>query len=657
MELSELNISTAKKKQFEAKGIHTVEELLRFLPRKYNDYRTITGIVPPPETSIFLATVNRVIVRNNKKPALITALCSAVKGGYNVQVTWFGQEFIRTRIEACLHETVLIVGKAEYSETYKNYSIVAPEIFTQHIEFAKKIYPVYSKISGMSDDYLHEKISLALKTPVAWQDNVPHTVVESEGLMEMNDALHELHAPQSMESLGRARERLIFNDLLYFAMQREQNSRSVPTGSCYNIKTLKTYMQAIDNLPFHLTDDQQKALYDIQSVFRSGRRLHALLYGDVGSGKSCVAFLSMIAMAENGYQSVLLAPTQVLALQHYNELCRMCEPLGLSPVLVNGLPTKKREREILLQAIRSGGAKLIVGTHALLNDEIHYKNLALVITDEEHRFGVDQRESLIKTSNGGVHSLSMSATPIPRTLAQVMYGDDVLCCELHSMPQGRKPVQSAVTKNRNAVYRFLKRELDYGRQAYVVCPLVDKSERVENVLSVEEVYEIYEKEFAAPNGYKMACLTSRTSKADTAKILSDFQNGSIQILISTTVVEVGVSIPNASAIIIHNAERFGLATLHQLRGRVGRGAHPSYCVLFSTEKDNPRLKAILSTTNGFEIARLDLQIRGAGDFIGTSQSGENKYLSLMLAFPDRYKHICEIASKLVDRGETATSPY
>lgn len=648
MELKELGITPAKERQFNNKGIFSVEDLLRFLPRKYNDFTQITGLVPPPQISVIVAKVNRVNVRMQRQPYVITALCQEVGTNKNVSVSWFGQQYLRPQIEACLHSNVLICGKAEYNAQFNNYSIAAPEVFSMDINGARRIAPVYSKIQGMSSDYLLGKIAAALQTDAVREECVPAPIVAREGLMGMEQALRELHAPTSQIALDDAKKRLIFNDLLYFAEQQEIISRSVSKGSCYNIKTLKRFKEAVATLPYELTNDQKQALRDIIEVMRSGKRLRAFLYGDVGSGKSCVAFLSMIAMAENGYQAVLLAPTQVLALQHYENLCKMCEPLGFTPLLMNGIPTRKKEREIVMNSIASGSATLIVGTHALLNDTIRFKNLAFVCTDEEHRFGVEQRELLVKKTAFGVHNLSMSATPIPRTLAQLMYGEETLLCELKTMPAGRKQIKTAITGNMNAVFTFLKRELDNGRQAYIVCPTIEKGE-VEDKASVEEIAKEYEK-FGAPNGYKLECLTSKTPKDEMTQIIARFRSGETQMLVCTTILEVGVSVANASAIIIHNAECYGLATLHQLRGRVGRGGYQSYCVLFSTEKQNPRLQAMVQTTDGFEIARKDLELRGAGDFIGTKQSGDNKYLSLMLAYSDWYRHIAKIASRLVDDG-------
>lgn len=650
-DLKSIGVTPKKAKQFAAKGINCVEDLLMFFPRKYNDFSQITGLRPSNEYSVFLAHVNSVPPINiNGRVPTVTALCTDVETNANVRVTWFGQTYIMPQVYSCLNCRVLIAGKAVYNQQFHNYTIISPEIFTTDIEGALRIYPVYSKIQNMSSDYLNNKIYSALSTPNIVQDPLPATIVAQEGLMSIDEAISQIHGPSSTTDLSNAQERLAFDELIRFAVEKEKRTRQASPGTIYNLKTLRTVKEAISNLPYQLTDDQQKACNDIFNVMRSGRRTQAMLFGDVGSGKSIVAYLTMLGIAESGYQAVLLAPTQALALQHYHDLMQICEPLGIDVLLVNGIPSRKTEKKNLIESLNKGSVSLIVGTHSLLNDSITFRDLAYVVVDEEQRFGVMQRQALLSRAKAGVHYLSMSATPIPRSLAQVMYGNDTMLCELKTMPNGRLPIKTAITKNHNAVYSFLERELSNGRQAYVVCPLIDKSEKVNDVLSCEETYEKYLSEFAEPKGFSIDCLTGRASKDEMSEILARFKSGETQILVCTTILEVGVNVPNASAMIIQNAERFGLATLHQLRGRVGRGTFQSFCVLFSTEKDNPRLQAMVRTTNGYEIAKEDLRIRGAGDFLGTAQSGDNKILALMLAYPKRYKRICEIASQLVDDG-------
>lgn len=357
-------------------------------------------------------------------------------------------------------------------------------------------------------------------------------------------------------------------------------------------------------------------------------------------------------MADSGYQSVLMAPTQVLARQHYDSLCKLVEPLGLRAVFLGGSEMKKKERQAALEEIRANKAQLVVGTHAVIGKDVEYSKLALTITDEEHRFGVSQRAALIKKASEGVHSITMSATPIPRSLAQVVYGSSVQLYTIKTMPEGRKPIITGIATSKEKLYRFILEQAAKGLQTYVVCPMIDSNDDIEGVLSVEEVSAEY-RSALGPQGIRIGTLTGRNTREETEQTIGDFKEGNIDVLVATTVIEVGVDVPTATTMVITNAERFGLSSLHQLRGRVGRSKYQSYCVLESlvqTPDGAQRLKAMVETNDGFKIAEEDLKIRGAGDFLGTKQSGDNKYMALMLAHPDKYAHAQQIAISLLDAG-------
>ena len=485
--------------------------------------------------------------------------------------------------------------------------------------------------------------------PEALGETLPPDMVADEKLLLMREALYSVHFPQSMAQIEKAHDRLLLDDMVYFAMSNEYAARSSSIGSPFNIKTLGTIKEITENLPYQLTKDQKDTVNSMIQKVREGKRLNALVQGDVGCGKTIVAILMMAVLAENGYQAVLMAPTQVLAKQHYADLCAILEPVGFH-IAYLGSNMKVKEKKAVLASIASGEANIIVGTHSVIGKSVEYKNLGITVTDEEHKFGVAQRAALVEKAAAGVHSITMSATPIPRTLAQVIYGSAIDLYTIQTMPAGRKPVVTGIATDKERIMRFVLSQKRKGHQCYVVSPMIDSSEDMAGVLSVEEVSREYEK-WLKPYGVRIATLTGRDSKETTEETIQKFKDGAIDVLIATTVIEVGVNVPNATAMIITNAERFGLSSLHQLRGRVGRSSLQSYCVLQSndqSEKAMQRLGAMVRTTNGFEIAEEDLKIRGAGDFLGTRQSGENKYMALMLAYPDKYKYALTLAKRILD---------
>lgn len=647
MQLANLGVTPAKEKQFNKKGIFSVEDLVRFFPRAYNDCSNITGILPENAVSIIIVRINDVRLYNNGIPVIV-ATCTEKQSGKRVNISWFHQNYLYSRICFLRNSEVLVSGKITYNMQYDNYSISSPLVFTSDIKNGARIYPVYSKINGMSDEYLSGKIAEALKFDV--QETCPEHVIQDNKLLSLQAAINELHSPTSTERLELAKERLVFDDLLYFALRMEKSDRMVSRGSQYGVKTLKMTTQIIESLPYSLTEDQKNTLRSMVSHMKQGKRINALVQGDVGCGKSIIAFLMMVVAADSGYQAVLMAPTQVLAKQHYEDFSNLVAPFGLKTALLGGNTMKKSEKEKILEEIRTGEIQFVIGTHAVLNKDIQYKALAIAITDEEHKFGVLQRASLVEKASTGVHSITMSATPIPRSLAMVIYGNNIQMHTIKTMPRGRMPVKTAVSNSLNGVFRFLLQQINQGRQIYVVCPMIEKNEDVVGVKSVEEISELY-RNILEPKGISVSTLTGKTPKDEAAEIISRFKCGEIKVLVSTTVIEVGVNVPNASAIVIHNAERFGLSGLHQLRGRVGRGKYQSYCVLFSDDKNNERLAAMVATNDGFKIAEEDLRLRGAGEFIGTKQSGDDKYMALMLAYPERYEEIKKIAEKMLDVGE------
>lgn len=659
MELTKLDVTEKKAQQFVQKGIYTAEALVEYLPTGYKDYTKETGLLPEGEVSVVVVQTERISTYDGGKVPVITVDGHLVdlttkQPGPHIQVCWFNQRFVYKRLVDKMGLLFYLAAKIKYEPQYNTLRANAPDVFEVLTPNARRIYPVYKKIPGMSMDYLTEKIDAALKCPEVVAEKIPLDVVQEYHQIPRRDALYYLHHPASMEQVKKGRGRILFDELLYFALHNEWAKKSsVPVSPAMILSTEK--MEAVQTmLPYKLTDDQQRVLNSMLEDAKANRRINALLQGDVGCGKTIVAILLMTAMAENGYQSVLMAPTQVLARQHYESLQEIVGPMGFTTVYL-GSELKKKDKEAALAAISNGTADFIVGTHSVIAENVQYNKLALTITDEEHKFGVAQRTALINKAAEGVHTITMSATPIPRTLAQVIYGNTLQLYTIRTMPQGRKPVITGLATTKRKLYAFILREAKAGHQTYVVCPLIDPSDKIEGVLSVEQVAEEYGT-VLGPYGVEVATLTGRNSKADTEKTIEAFRNGKINVLVATSVVEVGVNVPTASLIVVSNAERFGLASLHQLRGRVGRSDIQSFCVLDCSRaadggKAEKRLTTMCNTNDGFEIAKSDLAIRGAGDFLGTRQSGENKYMTLILACPDEYKTVQTIAADILAKNK------
>ncbi len=645
VKLEELGITPQKEKQFQKKGITSVEELLTFLPIRYNDFTTLTGILSEEQVSVFTAVVVKVGRSfSGKQP--VYAHCK-VNGRTKLTVMWFNQAYIYNEINTYTGKTVLISGKVKRAED--GYMLFAPLIFEDAAK-ARKIVPVYSKIRGMSEDYLTDKIEKALIYRSHLKDPVPAELLQKRGLPTMQDAVMTLHQPDNGDELKAAKERMLYNSLLEYAAKNEWSIRNESVGSPFRIKTKNIMNKIRESLPYKLTSDQAGTVRSILDKMERGQRVNALVQGDVGCGKSITAFLLMAGFAESGYQAAIMAPTQILAEQHYNALTELVSAYGIKTVYIKAGMKAKEKREVY-EEIKNGEADLIVGTSSLLSENVQYANLALVVTDEEHKFGVIQRSMLAQKASEGVHCISMSATPIPRTLAQTIYGDALQIYEIKTLPSGRKPVKTGISKGRDRIYSFIAKQVAQGRQAYVVCPMIDDNDAVSNVLSVSTVSKEFETALSS-KGIRIGALTGRDSKEKAHDTIEAYKNGDIDVLVSTTVVEVGVNVPNASVIVIINAERFGLSQLHQLRGRVGRGEYEGYCVLETPHTDDNvmrRLNALCKTNDGFEIAIADLELRGAGELFGIRQSGVDIMLEQIHDNPEMYKKAQEDACVLFDK--------
>ena len=631
--------------------METVEDVCQLFPSKYYDF----SFINPLNTSRLdknYAFVCKLVSYELKKQSSIYIVRCTLHDIYTQNelcVSWFGTTEMYNVLKKDYRpgDTCFIGGKLKASNKKNLFFMSNPIIFKKYDgESDCHIYTAYEKIRGISESNFERIINDCLEHATI-PDKVPRELLHKYNLIPKDEAIREMHKPSSVEQIKRAKYRLNMDDLLYFALQLEEKKRNLPAGSVYGIHSLATTTKIIENLPFQLTKDQKSAYEELVNRIRSGKRLNALIQGDVGCGKTILAFLLMFVMADNGFQSVLLAPTQVLASQHYNELKEMAAQYNIDVVYIaNGL--KKKEREAILKSIEDGSALMIVGTHSVLSKEVKFHDLGLSITDEEHRFGVLQREEITTKAKAGMHTVTMSATPIPRSLSDVLLSTTEVF-NIQSMPNGRKPIQTAICASQNTIFQFIKKEIEKGHQAYVVCPLIeDKQGVMEGILSVEQTYAEYTDAFGKG---AVAVLNGKMKEDETENVIQSFKDGEIKILVSTTVVEVGVNVSNATVIVINNAERFGLASLHQLRGRVGRGNSPGYCILNSVHKDNKRLIALCKYKNGFQIAEADYALRGSGNILGTEQSGSNYYVELSMKYPDLFSELQKYAKKYMDTGE------
>lgn len=640
MDLSLLEIPENKIGQLKKKGFETIEDLAAFYPRKYNDFRTIVKIDQLWEyVGKVVSIIGEIVSINDGFKALKATVRD---GSYKaIDIVWFNQRYIGKRLFT--HHQYVFCGKVQYNPQYDTFTIIAPMFFSDDPTQFHKIAPVYPKIKGMSAEYLESCIEKAVGLMIA--DDDPHdymepVVRERLEVPEYKKFLTMVHSPQTDEDLELSKRRIVCDELFPFVMKLGEKKYEFVAKTQYKASKQSVMESFIKSLPFPLTKDQDTAIHTLTTKMMAGERIETLVQGDVGCGKTVIATALAVAAVENGYQAAIMCPTAVLAEQHYKSMSEQLAPFGITVELLTSGLTAKAKRKVL-SAIKDGTAQIIVGTHAVIAKDVIFNKLALTVVDEEHRFGVEQRDALAEKAKAGVHNISMTATPIPRTIASAVYGENTEIINVHSMPSGRKPVKTIVYGNEEKVYASMYNQIRAGHQCYVVCPLIEESdsETLAGVESVEETYNKMSKWFEKYPAVSIKMINGNMKPTDVKEAISAFSNGDCHIIISTTIIEVGVNVPNATVIVVKNAERFGLAQLHQLRGRVGRGDAQSYCVLLSNQKTNPRLLAMAETTDGFEIARKDLELRGTGDIVGTKQSGIDKDVNLMLEYPELYKKL------------------
>lgn len=647
MELERLGIPQPKIKQLRKAGIETVEDAARFYPRGYNDFRNPLKISQLRQHEGELVSIVGEISSIRQGGTYTTAYVQDGSGGV-LGVTWFGQPYIERRLFC--HQDYVFCGKVQYNPQYDSLSIVSPVFFSDDPADFRRIMPVYNRVAGMAPDYLESCVKKAVSLIFAsggFPEYLEADMLVRLGLPDTNSFLRMVHAPQNNEELLIAERRKVADELFPFSAKMTQRKREFVASSPYKLVDDSLLRAFLGRLPFSLTKGQEQAVRQITDAMKIGKRVDALAQGDVGCGKTVVSIALCAALAGNGYQAAVMAPTTVLAEQHYKKFKEFLEPLGINVVgLLSGM--KAKERRAVLAEIASGKAQVVVGTHAVIAESVIFKHLALTVVDEEHRFGVEQRDLLRHKAKSGVHNVSMTATPIPRTLAVTLYGENTNVFNIHTMPGGRKPVITSINSNEQKVYAAMYRQIQAGHQCYFVCPLVEDSghESLEGVESAETAYKKLLAWFAKYPEVRVGMATGGMPRAVVTQQLEDFIKGECHVLVATTIVEVGVDVPNATVMIIKNAERFGLAQLHQLRGRVGRGVSQGYCVLLSTKRDNARLQIMVSTSDGFEIARRDMELRGSGNWVGVRQHGFDRCVTLMLQNPELYQKITEETERI-----------
>ena len=600
-------IGPARLKAFEAAGIRTVRELVMFLPKEYRDLTAtvpLTGLQPGDTAAVRVRVAGEVTERRAKR--LLITKVYVTDGTDTVQVIWYNQPWLKKQLFP--GREMLLYGKVEHKQGY--ISLVSPTV-----EQGEGLVPVYRNIAGIPPKALRQSVEAALKLCEGqWPDELPEALRRRYGLCERNFAMRNAHFPDSREALEAARRRIAFEELLLYQVAlrlfRSTGREGIPID--FDDDAVEAFWR---RLPFAPTSAQRRVLTEVAVDLRAPRAMARMVQGDVGSGKTAIAFAAIALAHAGGWQSALMAPTEVLARQHYDAAVKLLAPMGIRVGLLVGSLTQKQHR-LAHEAIASGEWDLAIGTHALITEGVEYRNLGLVVTDEQHRFGVRQR-TMLSEKGDAPNVLVMSATPIPRTLSLILYGDlDISIVD--ELPPGRTPVATRIVPEakRADMYGFLRKEVARGRQVYFVCPLVEESEAVE-ALPAEAVYEDLRTN-RLPE-LRIELVHGRMKPADKDAALERFRIGQADVLVSTTVIEVGVNVPNATVMVIENAERFGLAQLHQLRGRVGRGTEASWCFLMA--EPNARLRFLASTTDGFKVAQKDMELRGPGELFGTRQSG------------------------------------
>ena len=610
-------------------GIRTMFDLLTWYPRGYEDQSALTPIASlhAGETATVSGSIMNLTEKQgrSRKMSILTALVGDGTGF--LQIIWFNQKYLKQQLKIGCR--LFVTGKATYAYGGQGQLAMSNLSSFQILqdgeapEEALGIQPIYSATEKLNQKFFRKLMHTLLENPPEWQEVLPESVRTEYALMDRRQAFGAIHFPKDFEELQAARRRLAFDELyliqcglLLIKKQGRESRRGIR-----HLSDSRLTREVMDSLPFRLTGDQAKCLCAVKSDMEKTVPMRRLVQGDVGSGKTVIAMLALVKTVENGWQGALMAPTEILAAQHYESFRKQLAPFGIRVGFLSGRLTKKKRQE-LYDAMEAQELDIVIGTHALIQEGVHFAKLGLVVTDEQHRFGIAQRAELEKKSSRLPDVLVMTATPIPRTMTLTIYGDlDVSL--IRELPPGRQPVRTFVRRpeRRPLIYDFVHKEIEAGRQAYVICPLIEMNEELP-IPSAEEVYE--ELRHGIFRDMRCGLVHGRMKAAEKEQVMQDFYENRVQLLVSTTVIEVGVNVPNASIMVVEHAERFGLAQLHQLRGRIGRGSYRSYCVLVSESKSQTakeRLQIMESTADGFQLAEEDLKLRGPGQFFGSMQHG------------------------------------
>lgn len=605
-------------------NIDTVGDLLEHYPRGYDEFKPVKPIAQVQEGDGTVAVEGFLMARPQMKQRgrlkILTITLQDDSG--SILVTWFNMPFLRNQLK--LGTRYLLRGKVEKKNGRRQ--LQQPKIYTREefYRMAGKLRPIYPLTAGLTNNAVTKAVDYALRETENLQEYLPAEIRQRHHLSGYRKALRQIHFPENRKDMQEGRRRLVFDELFLYSLALSYMKQAGRTESCHRMERRAEVDRLLADLPYSLTKAQMRVWEEIQSDMESGYVMNRLVQGDVGSGKTIVAVLALYQTVLHGGQGAFMVPTEVLAGQHYKNVCQLLEKYGVRVGLLTGSLTQREKREAR-ERIALGVWDIVIGTHAIIQDNVEFANLALVITDEQHRFGVKQRESLFQKGKEP-HVLAMSATPIPRTLALILYGDMDISV-IDERPANRLPIKNCVvnTDYRPNAYRFMKNQIDAGRQVYIICPMVDESEEqeLENVtIYTEELREIFSE------SVRVEGLHGRMRPQEKDAVMERFARGEIDMLVSTTVIEVGIDVPNATVMMIENAERFGLAQLHQLRGRVGRGDWQSYCILMTgqeSKESRERLNVLAGSNDGFYIAREDLKLRGQGDLFGIRQSGDQLF--------------------------------
>jgi ATP-dependent DNA helicase RecG len=620
-----VGIKTAE--QFTSAGLHTVEDLITFLPRKHEDFSEVVNIVDiHPGKVTIKAHCEKIVTRPVRRGLRITTATLTDDTG-KLQAVWFNQPYRVTQLTK-QDETFYFSGEFEFN--YNKYQLTNPsaEKVSDMPVQTDRLLPVYRSIKGLKSQLVRKILAKLRPLMTMLPETLPESIVADEQLLTRSDALLNMHFPKTPGDIGRARERLAFEELFQLILASQLNRQENAKLTGWHIPFDQTIVAAfVKQLPFDLTGAQRRAAWEIIQDFERKVPMNRLLQGDVGSGKTVVAGLAARQAAHASFQTALMAPTEILAKQHAETLMQMLQPLGLRIGLLTA-GVKGKARKELYRQISEGVVDVIVGTHALIQEGVVFHKLGFVVIDEQHRFGVKQRQELLKKSKHMPHLLAMTATPIPRSLALTVYGElDVSI--LNEMPKGRKPIKTKIwsPNSRTQLYTMVDEEIKTGRQAYVICSLIDDNPD-NDVKSIQTEYKRLQNSIFKHR--RIGLLHGKLKSEEKDEVMTKFASGEIDILVSTTVVEVGVDVPNATIMLIENADRFGLSQLHQLRGRVGRSSHQSYCYLILSDSSKPsqRLTEIEKSNDGFYLAEIDLRLRGPGEIYGRAQHGS---LNLQIA--------------------------